>query len=107
MVESPIWWEAVVQAPGDEDWLIMGRQVREVAAVEGHVGRVVWRWGSSQVNQEPTRGSAADQGVRPTLLLKELILVSHYTELLYETACRDTSSRLLRTLEQPITLPGP
>jgi len=62
----PIWWKAVPEPPCHEDWLVVGVEMREVTAVEGHVGGVVGEVLDSQ-KKRPTWGSAADLGVRPTL----------------------------------------
>ena len=57
--------EAVVQAPGHKGWLPGLVDVRKMPAVEGHVRKSAG-WRENLKEKEPTGGSAADQGVRPT-----------------------------------------
>ena len=63
--ESPVGRQTIVETPREEDRLIDLIEVRKSPPVERHTCVVGRRWGILK-GRPADRGSAADQGVRPT-----------------------------------------
>ena len=64
--ECPVAGQTVMEAPGEEDGLARLIIVRKSSPIEGHYPDSSARTPIFSPKKWPTRGSAADEGVRPT-----------------------------------------